>query len=389
MSQSDFGDLSSPLSGAALIDTHLEPWRDALHSCHSGTSRPSYAVEGTIWMDTTTTPYIINMFDGTDDIQIGTINTTTNEFVPSNTGHWGGSTGGTADVLTLTPTPALGAYAAGVVYDVLFTATNTTAAPTINISGLGAKTMKYNNGSGKVSLPIGANQNGTIATIVYDGTDVIVLNVRPYNPATAIATAATLNLDAALGDYVSLTGTTSVTAITLKNGQQRTCVAAAAFTLTDGASLILPSGANITTAAGDSFVVRGEASSVVRVVSYTKADGTSVITAGSEGAAKAWVNFNGVGTVAIRDNFNVSSITDNGTGDFTVNFTTAFANTDYVAVYGIRQGENATTAYRGMVCGQHSSVAPTVSALRILAGVADVTAQTDVDYISVACFGDQ
>ena len=40
-------------------------------------------------------------------------------------------------------------------------------------------------------------------------------------------------------------------------------------------------------------------------------------------AARAWVNFNGTGTVAIRASGNVSSITDNGTGDYTVNFTTA------------------------------------------------------------------
>jgi hypothetical protein len=38
------------------------------------------------------------------------------------------------------------------------------------------------------------------------------------------------------------------------------------------------------------------------------------------GSAKAWVNFNGTGTVAIRDSFNVSSITDNGTGNYRVNF---------------------------------------------------------------------
>jgi hypothetical protein len=44
---------------------------------------------------------------------------------------------------------------------------------------------------------------------------------------------------------------------------------------------------------------------------------------------KAWVNFNGTGTVAIRAQFNVSSITDNGTGDYTVNFTTALADANY------------------------------------------------------------
>ena len=45
---------------------------------------------------------------------------------------------------------------------------------------------------------------------------------------------------------------------------------------------------------------------------------------------RAWVNFNGTGTVAIRASGNVSSITDNGTGDYTVNFTTAMPNTNYV-----------------------------------------------------------
>lgn len=46
-------------------------------------------------------------------------------------------------------------------------------------------------------------------------------------------------------------------------------------------------------------------------------------------AARAWVNFNGTGTVAIRASGNVSSITDNGTGDYTVNFTNALADANY------------------------------------------------------------
>lgn len=49
-----------------------------------------------------------------------------------------------------------------------------------------------------------------------------------------------------------------------------------------------------------------------------------------QGRAKAWVNFNGTGTVAIRDSFNVSSITDQGTGDYTINFTNAMANANFV-----------------------------------------------------------
>jgi hypothetical protein len=49
-------------------------------------------------------------------------------------------------------------------------------------------------------------------------------------------------------------------------------------------------------------------------------------------ACRAWVNFNGTGTVAIRASGNVSSITDNGTGNYTVNFTTAIEDANYSAV---------------------------------------------------------
>jgi len=48
--------------------------------------------------------------------------------------------------------------------------------------------------------------------------------------------------------------------------------------------------------------------------------------------AKAWVNFNGTGTVAIRDSFNVSSITDDATGEYTINFANAMSDTNYLVV---------------------------------------------------------
>jgi|APGre2960657423_1045063.scaffolds.fasta_scaffold291376_1 hypothetical protein len=57
---------------------------------------------------------------------------------------------------------------------------------------------------------------------------------------------------------------------------------------------------------------------------------------------RAWVNFNGTGTVAIRASFNVSSITDNGTGDYTVNFTNAMPDGNYaVATNGHREGDGS------------------------------------------------
>lgn len=85
MSQFDFGNLESPLTGTSFINGNLEPWRDALHSLHSGSSRPSYAIAGTMWVNNTTNPWVLNVFDGTDDISLGTLNTSTNIYTPSNT----------------------------------------------------------------------------------------------------------------------------------------------------------------------------------------------------------------------------------------------------------------------------------------------------------------
>jgi hypothetical protein len=82
----------------------------------------------------------------------------------------------------------------------------------------------------------------------------------------------------------------------------------------------------------------------------------------ASGLAKAWVNFNGTGTVAIRASFNVSSITDNGTGDYTVNFTTALADANYSLV-------GATGGGGGGGSGNYSlgifNTAPTTSSIRI------------------------
>jgi hypothetical protein len=98
-----------------------------------------------------------------------------------------------------------------------------------------------------------------------------------------VASAATLDLDAnaVTSDYVRITGTTTVTAVTRASGQRRFAVAGGAFQLTHGASLVLPGAVNYTTAAGDVLLFLGEAGGVVRVMIW-KADGTAVV--GSSGA---------------------------------------------------------------------------------------------------------
>lgn len=78
--------------------------------------------------------------------------------------------------------------------------------------------------------------------------------------------------------------------------------------------------------------------STLRVNSLLNAAGTA--TPAIDGLAKAWVNFNGQGTVAIRAAFNVSSITDNGTGQYTVNLTTAMPDANYGIAYNSNFGND-------------------------------------------------
>lgn len=76
---------------------------------------------------------------------------------------------------------------------------------------------------------------------------------------------------------------------------------------------------------------------------------------------RAWVNFNGTGTVAIRASGNVSSITDNGVGDYTVNFTTAMPDANYCFQLSQSDAVNGST----YVFPSQFTTSPTTSALRV------------------------
>lgn len=101
-----------------------------------------------------------------------------------------------------------------------------------------------------------------------------------------------------------------------------------------------------------------------------------------DGSAKAWVNFNGTGTVAIRAAFNVTSITDNGSGDYTVNFTTSMVDVNYAAV--VTAGGVGTLASGNATIGWAAINA--VNSVRL--GVSDnnTDANFDASNVSVAIF---
>ena len=85
--------------------------------------------------------------------------------------------------------------------------------------------------------------------------------------------------------------------------------------------------------------------STLKVNTIQNTSGTEVFT------AKAWVNFNGSGTVAIRGSGNVSSITDNGTGKYTVNFSTSMTDANYSVSTAIRKRDTNDDGNMGVVLG--------------------------------------
>jgi len=101
---------------------------------------------------------------------------------------------------------------------------------------------------------------------------------------------------------------------------------------------------------------------------------------------RAWVNFNGTGVVAIRASGNVSSITDNGTGDYTVNFTTAMPDANYCVVAGASGRSTDTTPDAGVAVGVGATTVSgsVASGTRIVIG--NPTTQEDSFIVTLAVF---
>jgi len=100
-------------------------------------------------------------------------------------------------------------------------------------------------------------------------------------------------------------------------------------------------------------------------------------------AARAWVNFNGTGTVAIRASGNVTSITDNGTGDYTVNFTNAMPDVNY-SIVGSSGSGNSYGSYCFNNPGAGARFA--TGSCRINSFITQTAGLADVDTVCVSVF---
>lgn len=251
---------------------------------------------------------------------------------------------------------------------------------------------------------IRASGKAVVTSVAAADVSASVLAALPFGPMTSVASAATTDLDAVATVGVTISGTTTITSFGTSANRLRIGRFTGALTLTHNAtSLILPTGANITTAAGDGFVAISDASGNWTVVAYMTAAGGMAAASQAQMeaesatnvavtpqnirfapvAVKMWCNFNGTGTPAIRNSRNVSSLTDNAVGDWTLNFATAFSAADYAVGAFARDNDSESRA----VVSQDGASDMVAGSLRVIA-TGNSTTKFDSDRVTVVASGD-
>jgi hypothetical protein len=240
-----------------------------------------------------------------------------------------------------------------------------------------------------------------------------VLRGNLAHKGSDIASATTTDLGAVVGLQHDITGTTTITGFgTVSAGVWKVLQFDGAVPLLNSSALILPGGANITTAAGDVAIATSEASGNWRVVSYFKAatgahvnastdtasgvielatqaemetatDVVRAVTPGRAqyhpGACKAWGYVTvAAGTPTLQVNHNITSIADTTTGTITVTIATDFGTTSYPVTTGVE------------LEGTHAKIGTRAAGSFVVFMYDDTPTLTDTyTAFSFACFGDQ
>jgi hypothetical protein len=248
---------------------------------------------------------------------------------------------------------------------------------TLAVSSGGTGQTSYTDGQ----LLIGNTTGNTLtkATLTA-GTGIAITNGNGSISIASTSTGTVTSVAATVPSFLSISGSPITTSGTLAIGLSGT-----ALPVANG-------GTGVTTSTGSGAVVLGTSPTLttptINSAQVATVSGTAPIY-----MCRAWINFNGTGTPAIRGSGNVSSITDNGTGDYTINLTTAMPDVNY-CVSGSSANTNYTATNSGYAGGFGlKSAAFTTSAFTI--GTSDVTrtstalnivAASDASHICITVF---
>lgn len=268
--------------------------------------------------------------------------------IQNNAFVWCGDAGGSANALTLTPTPAIASLQAGQEFSFKATASNTGAA-TVSISGLSAVAIQKD----QSALTSGAIELGKFYHLLIDGTNAQITQMSPSS-AGGVGTLGAMDADSISADLLSDTTNTRKL----------------------GDSLNLWAEVHATTLFGGTT----KTDTIEDKSTGNTVDAATVV----QGTPTTWAALNGSGVIAIRDDFNVSSVVDGGTGVYTFNFTSAYAAADYSAGTGGRfsSSDAPANSVRGI-----SSNSPGTSSIGVVTQVGNGGTTYDFDWVSVHICG--
>lgn len=288
------------------------------------------------------------------------------------------------------------------------------ATPTLNRDGLGAKFLRRFDFATNAFIAVGAGdfRANQVLRVRYnlsaDRYDVIAASTSPgdfvatnanntftgtntfantvamsgaaFNEAARVnvASATTTDIGAAASNYVRITGTTTITGLgTIASGVRRQVLFAAALTLTHNAtSLILPTGTNITTAAGDCAIFLSEGSGNWRCTDYQRASGAAVLPL--QQYAQSYATLSGT-TWTLNGGAGISSVGYIAQGSFEITMSPAMPNTSYVPL--VMLGSTSTNLYIGI----DDSFARTTTKFRVYVG-ADNAGLQDPSSLNIRVF---